>query len=164
MNLSRRGLRGNCPPLNVTETSSEKLMLRVLLSIQKRYYFKIFGRAVSKWRPEKSFFHDENPGRWTVAFFVVSPRPKVSSSIEVTVENIRKWRSVRHVREMSIPDEQYPRAPELSFTVAQKFLKLQCTGLSRSVESLFAFTRELYPWGNFPANVQNPSIKRRLSL
>ena len=38
------------------------------------------------------------------------------------------------------------------------------TVLSRYVESLFAFTRELCPWGNFSGNVENQSIKRRLSL
>ena len=37
---------------------------------------------------------------------------------------------------------------------------LKGTVLSRCVESLFAFTRELYPWGNFPGNVQNQSINQ----
>ena len=32
--------------------------------------------------------------------------------------------------------------------------------LSRYVESLFASTGELYPWGNFPGNVQNQSINQ----
>ena len=41
--------------------------------------------------------------------------------------------------------------------------KSTVTVLSRYVESLFALIRELYPWGNFPENVQNQSIKRKLS-
>ena len=38
--------------------------------------------------------------------------------------------------------------------------KKRHTVLPHYIQSLFAFIRELYPWGNFPGNVQNQSINQ----
>ena len=100
------GLRGISRGLNKAAENPENSMLRFLLSIQKTL-FQNFRSSRFGWTIQKSFFRDKNPGRLHVTFFDFPQRPKVGSIILLTIENMEKRHAVRHVQEVSVPDERH---------------------------------------------------------
>ena len=81
--LGSPGLHRISPKTNITATNPDDLLVRFLISIQKKLYFKIFGRAVPEVRLKSLFSGIKNPGRLHVTCFPFSQRPKVISIILV---------------------------------------------------------------------------------
>ena len=66
--LGSLGLRGISPTLNKTATNPEKLMLCLLLSIQKSL-FQNFQSSQFRWTTQNFAFHKKNPERLHVTIF-----------------------------------------------------------------------------------------------